>query len=324
MPPRPAPLIFLAALPAFAADPLVVVEKIAGQVGFYSAAGERVAGVEVGKHPHEIVLSPDRRLAYVSDNGILWMTDPGEGGNTISIIDLARRARIGVIDLGRYRRPHGMDVDARTNRMVVTVENPSGVLLIDLAGRKVLRAYDTQGPTPHMVLLGPGGEWAYASNSGGATIAAIHLAGGKVKLIPTGKRPQGGVLSRDGATAYITNSEGNSITILDTRRHENIGSIATGNYPGRIALTPDGRTLIYNLQREAAVGFADVATRKQTLVLPIGGNSLSLTLSPSGRWAYAGIQDQDKIVVIDVAARRVAATFATPKGAGPDPALPLP
>ena len=42
--------------------------------------GALIAGVAVGKHPHEIRFSPDRRLAYVSDNGILWMTDPGEGG----------------------------------------------------------------------------------------------------------------------------------------------------------------------------------------------------------------------------------------------------
>ena len=67
-----------------------------------------MAGVPVGKHPHEMVFSPDGWLLYVSDNGILWMTYAGEGGNTISIIDLEQRKRTGVIDLGDYRRPHGM------------------------------------------------------------------------------------------------------------------------------------------------------------------------------------------------------------------------
>jgi hypothetical protein len=46
-------------------------------------------------------------------------------------------------------------------------------------------------------------------------------------------------------------------------------------------------------------------------------------MSRDGALAYAGIQDQDKVVVISVKDRKVARTFQTPKGAGPDPVLPL-
>jgi DNA-binding beta-propeller fold protein YncE len=300
-----------------------VVEKIAGEVGFYNEQGTRVAGTRVGEHPHEIIKSPDGRYLYVSDNGILWMTNPGAGGNTISIIDVEKRARIGTIDLGDTRRPHGMDIDRKTNRMVVTVENPPGLLLINLASRKVLRKYDTKGPAPHMVLLTNGGQWAYVSNTGSNTIAAIHLDSGEVKLITTDARPQGGVLSQDGSLAYIVNSDGHSISIIDTRQHERIGMIATGKNPGRIRLTPDGETLVYNLQGDHAVGFADVRSRRQTHVAPIGGAALSLTMSPDGRWAYAGIQDQDKVAVVSVPERKLVRAIPITKGAGPDPALPL-
>lgn len=303
---------------------LAVVEKIAGQVGFYSADGQRLAGVPVSVHPHEIVLSADKRHLYVSDNGILWMTDPGEGDNTISILDVARRAKIGEISLGKFRRPHGMDVDAKTGRLAVTVENPPGLLLVDPAARKVLRSYDVQGTMPHMVLFGPGAEWAFVSNSGTDAIAAVHLPSGKVKLIPTDARPQGGARSLDGRLLYITNSDGNSISILDAARQERIGVFAIGKQPGRMALTPDGKTLVYNLQGDNALGFADVASRRQVAVVPIGGRSLSLTLSPDGKFAYGGIQDQDRIAVVSVPERKLLRYIQTPKGAGPDPALPLP
>jgi len=302
---------------------LAVVEKIAGQVGFYSADGQRLAGVPVSVHPHEIVFSHDKRRLYVSDNGVLWMTDPGEGGNTISILDVARRAKIDEISLGRFRRPHGMDVDPKTGRLAVTVEHPPGLLLVDPEARKVLRSYDTQGTMPHMVLLTPGAEWAYVSNSGTHTIAAVHLPSGEVKLIPTDARPQGGARSLNGRILYITNSDGNSISILDSARQDRIGVILVGKQPGRMALTPDGKTLVYNLQGDNAVGFADVASRRQTAVVPIGGRSLSLTMSPDGKLVYGGIQDQDRIVVISVPERKVVKSFTTPKGAGPDPALPL-
>lgn len=315
----------LAASSALAQKPaLAVVEKLSGSVGFYTAEGKRVGGVQVSVHPHEMALSPDGRYLYVTDNGVVWMTDPGEGDNTVSIIGVESRKKIGVIDLGKFRRPHGIAIHAKSGRMVVTTENPDGLLLIDPVSRKVLRSYDVQGTDPHMVQFGLDGEWAYASNAGSATVAAVHLKSGRVKLIATGARPQGEVLSRDGKLLYVTCSNGNSISIIDTEKQEQVGAIQTGQGPGRIALTPDGRTLVYNLQPGEAVGFADVGARKQTAVIPLGGRPLSLTMSPDGRLAYAGVQDQDKVFVISVPERKIVRVFDTPKGAGPDPVLPLP
>lgn len=300
-----------------------VVEKPGGHVGFYTSEGKRIAAVAVGQYPHEIVRSPDGRYAYISDNGILWMTNPGQGGNTISIIDLKSHRKAGVISLGEYRRPHGMDIDPNRNRMVVTIENPHGLLLIDLTSRKVLRKYDTGGRAPHMVLLSPDRRYAYVSNTDSDSVGIVHLESGKVTAVATGDRPQGGVLSHDGAFAYMTNSDGNSISILDTRSQRVVGSIATGKGPGRVAVTPDGKTLVYNLQAGHGVGFADVATRRQIAEVPIGGAPLSLSMSRDGAFAYAGIQDQDKVVVLSVKDRKVARSFQTPQGAGPDPVFPL-
>jgi YVTN family beta-propeller protein len=303
---------------------LAVVEKIAGAVGFYTDDGKRVGGAQVGKHPHEVVVSPDRKQLYVSDNGILWMTEAGEGGNTISIIDIATMKRAGTIDLGQYRRPHGMDIDRKNGRLVTTIENPDGLLIIDLASRKVLRKYDVKGADPHMVLLSPDGKTAYVSNTGTNTLAAVNLDTGHVKPIETEARPQGAAWSRDGKFIYLTNSDGNSILILDAATNRRSGRIATCNGPGRIAVTPDAKTLVYNCQAGQAVGFADIATRKQTTVVPLGGNPLSLTMSDDARFAYAGIQDQDKVIVVSVPDRKIVRTIQTPKGAGPDPVLPLP
>ncbi|MGH9632708.1 MAG: YncE family protein, partial [Bryobacteraceae bacterium] len=102
-------------------------------------------------------------------------------------------------------------------------------------------------------------------------------------------------MSQDGKTLYLTNSDGNSISIIDTVKKTRTSTISTAKGPGRVALTPDGKTLVYNCQPGEAVAFADVATRKQTAVIPLGGRPLSLSMSPDGRFAYAGVQDQDKV-----------------------------
>ena len=317
-------LLLLFAVTIHAQPGVAVVEKIAGKVGFYSAAGERTGEVKVGTYPHEIVRSLDGKWLYVTDNGILWMQYAGKGGNTISIIDAATRTKAGVIDLGEYRRPHGMAVHPKTGQLVVTIENPDGLLLVDPQARKVIRKFDVQGKSPHMVLFGPEGRRAYVSNTNSGTVASIEIATGKARLIPTGKYPQGGVLSPDGKTIYLTNAESNRISIISTATDRVTGEIATSTYPNRVAITPDGRTLVYSLgQAGEAVGFADTATRKETGTVGLQGQPLSLTLTRDGRYAFSGVQSQGKIHVIDVALRKIIRTITTPKDAGPDPALPL-
>ena len=300
---------------------LLVLEKLSSQLGFYTVDGKRLAGVAVGRHPHELILSADGRYAYTTNNGKVWMTDPGEGGNTISIIDVEAREKVGDIDLGNYRRPHGIDLDPRGGRLVVTTENPDGLLLIDPAKRKIVRAYDTKGKSPHMVILGPRHEWAYVSNTESATIAAIHLESGKTELIPCGKRPQGGTLSRNGKRLYVVNSASGSITVIDTDRRTVVRTILVGKGPGRVGLTADGKELIYNLGEDQAVGFASLGSGKQTAVISLGTRPLSLTLSPGGKFAYAGGQEIDTVFVISVQEKRIVREFKTPNQAGPDSVL---
>lgn len=306
----------------FGQSTLAIVEKKAGKVGFYTEEGRRVGEVQVGRYPHEMAFSPDRRLLYVTDNGMLWMTDPGEGGNSISVIDVRSRKKTGVIDLGNFRRPHGIAVLPETGEIIVTIENPYGLLRIDPATRRVVRKFDVAGNSPHMVMVHNGAAWV--SDSGSGAVAVVNLASGAVEaVIPTGKDPQGAILSRDQKRVYVTNMESNTISIIDAQARRVEGEIRTGPGPARAFLTPDGKTLVYNLQTGRAMGFADVATRRETARIPLPGQPLSVSLSGDGQTAYLGIQDSDKIVIVSVPQRKIIRVFETPPGAGPDTVEPL-
>jgi YVTN family beta-propeller protein len=309
---------------AMAGGPRFIVgEKLAGSAGFYDDTGARIADVKVGRHPHEMALSPDRRTVYVSDNGVVWMTEDGPGDNTVSIIDLAQHRRTGVIDLGEYRRPHGITVDRATGHIFVTTERPSALVELDPVSRKVVRAFDVKGKAPHIVVLGPRSEFAYTSDDNSGTISAIRLATGAVKVIPAGKRPQGQVLSPDGKFLYITLEDDNAIAVLDTAKNEIAGRIATGRAPNRVAITPDGKLLVYSMQLAGAVGFADAASRKQIAQVPVGGQTMSISLSPDARLAFTGIQEHDTIAIVSVPDRKLVRTFKTVAGTGPDAIIPL-
>src|SRR5260370_22030662 len=215
------------------------------------------------------------------------MTYKGEGGNTISIVDVKARKEVGVVELGNNRRPQGIDLDPKTGHLVATTENPWGLVLVDPVARKVIRKYDVKGEAPHMVRLGPDSRIAYVSNTNSGTLAAVNLETGETKTIPTGARPQGTVFSRDQKTMYVANSEADTISIVDVDKFPVTATIQTGKWPCGLAVAPHGTRLVCSLQTTTAVGFADLETRKEVKQVPLGGQPPSLTLSNDLPYAYS-------------------------------------
>jgi YVTN family beta-propeller protein len=301
----------------------LILHKAGSALGIYDRSGRLIDTVAVGTHPHEMVLAPDGRHVYVTDNGVMLLTDSGDGGNSVSIVDITNRKRVGVIGLERFRRPHGISLDRQSGRLFVTTELPDRLLMLDPAARRVIRDYDTRGRTPHMVTLGPGAGFAYVSNSNSAQVAAIDLQSGAATIIPTGESPQGAALAPDGRRLYVTNRDASSIAIIDTSSQRKVSAIDTGPAPNRVAVTPDGRLLVYSLGKSAAVGFADAGTGAVVGRVPLEGSIVSLSLSPDGSRAYAAAQELDRVYVVSVPARKLIGTIQTPPGAGPDPVIEL-
>lgn len=299
---------------------ILILHKGGSSLGFYSSKGEFETKVPVGTHPHEMVVSPDGRYVYTTDNGTMAIEIKGPGGNTISIVDIVSRKKVGEISLGKYHRPHGIDID-KNGMIYVSTENPDQLVVVDPKKRAVVKTFDSKGKTAHMVKLGPEGKWAYVSHSNSKNVGAVELATGKVKLIATGERPEGSVLSPDGKTLYVVNREAAQISVIDTTKKEATGVIKTGKGPVRVKVTPEGSTLVYALYHDNAVGFADVASGKEVKVVPLGGQPVSLDLSHDGKYAFASAQDIDTVYVLSIAERKISHTIKTPEGDHPDPVL---
>jgi len=303
---------------------LLVLHKGGHSLGFYSTEGKLLTTVPVGKHPHEMILSPDGRLLYISDNGTMRIEEAGVGGNTISIVDVAARQKVGEVSLGKYHRPHGLDLDAQGGLLAVSAENPDALLLVDPARRAVVKVYDTQGKTAHMVRFGPGARHAFVSNSTSNDVAVVTLATGAVKNIPIGERPEGSVLSRDGRELYVCSREGHKIYVIDTARQAVAAEIATGRGPVRIGLTPDGKRLVYALLHDEAIEIADPAARKILSRVKLTGRLVSLGISPDGQRAFASAEELDTVYVVSIPEARLLRSFKTAAGLAPDPVLELP
>jgi YVTN family beta-propeller protein len=289
-------------------------------LGFYAADGEHVTTVPVGKNPHEMILSADGRTVYVTDYGELGAEAEGEGGNTVSIIDIPSMEKVGEVVLGEFRRPHGIDLD-QTGRLAVSTERPNRLLIIDPVSREVVSDFDTQGEASHMVSLSPDGRTAYVSNISSENVSVIDLESGSVELVPVGKRPEGSAMTRNGKTLYVANRESHMIAVIDTEKKEVVREIPTGKGPGRVRLTSDESTLVYCLVHDHQVGFADVASGQEVGTVDVEGAPVSLLMSHDGSMALTAVQGEDTVYVVSVAERKIVRQFMTAEGMGPDPVL---
>ena len=183
-------LTLIVSLCAFSQEAdLAVVQKISGTVGFYTGDGKLVSTVKVGEHPHEAVLSPDKRLLYVSDNGILWMTYKGEGGNTISIVDVDKFKVTGAIQTGKW--PCRLAVTPDGKSLVYALQNTEAVGFADLASKKEVAQVPLGGKLLSLTLSSDG-RYAYSSAQEQDKIFVISLADRKVARViepPKGSGP---------------------------------------------------------------------------------------------------------------------------------------
>lgn len=307
------------------AQELAILLKGASAMAFYTMDGKEIARTAVRPHPHEMVFSADGRYLYTTDNGTMRIEQEGTGGNFVSIIDVKARKKIGEIDLGKYRRPHGIDLDRASGKLAVTTELPDQLLWIDPKTKKIERTYSTGGKTPHMVVLGPGAKHAYISHSNSGNVTIIDLASGAIKSLPTGTRPEGSVLSADGKRVYVVNRESAKVTVIDTATQTISGTIPTSKGPVRISATPDGKQVIVACMHDEVVEFADTATLKvtgRTEKLP--GPLVSLTVSPDGKYAFASAEELGIVYVISIAERKATRKLTLPQDAHPDPVFQLP
>jgi len=93
---------------AFAQGRLLVTQKGDTSLAIVDlAAGKVIASVpEGGITGHEVVASPDGRLAYVPIYGNSGVGKPGSDGTNLVVIDIAAQKVVGNLDFGHGVRPH--------------------------------------------------------------------------------------------------------------------------------------------------------------------------------------------------------------------------
>lgn len=292
---------------------IVVVNKgVATATLIDMPSGETVATLPTGDGPHEVVVSPDQRYAVVTDYG-----GQGEGGNTLTVIDVGAGRVARTIDLGQYRRPHGI-VFQTNDVVVVTSEASQHVVLVDIEDGSIVRAVPTEQGGSHMVTPVVPGNLAYTSNIPAGTVSALDLeAGTMLRIMDIAPQVEAITASPDGREVWVGSNAQGTVHVLDPTSGQ-VDVAASGfGWPYRILITPDNRLVLIPDLRNNVLRFFDRESHEELgrVELPEGGPQ-GITLSPDGRTVFQSLSREARIAVIDLAAMTI--TGYIPAGETPD------
>ncbi|MBI2795628.1 MAG: hypothetical protein HYX65_02860 [Gemmatimonadetes bacterium] len=313
----------LAAAPVAAqpvGESLIVLNKAEATASVIDLGTGRVAfTLPVGNGPHEVAVSLDGGTAVACNYGTAQAP-----GSTLTVLDLAGRKVERTVDLGAYRRPHGIAWLPDNRRVVVTVEANQAVLVVDVRAGTVERTIATNEAGTHLLVRSRDGSRVYTANIGAGSVSMIDVAKGTLlKSTHLGKGPEAIDLSPDGRELWAADWPAERVFMLDARTLDTLASAPTGKRSNRLKFTPDGRHVLLSNAQSGYVGIYDVKRRTEVAQIPFAvdsallrpqmlggqmGNSatpLGIVMHPSGARAWVALAAMDRIAEVDVEKRTV-------------------
>jgi YVTN family beta-propeller protein len=304
----------LAGCPALcAAAQLLVLNKNEATLAFIEpASGKITATVPTGNGPHEVEVSSDGRLAFVSNYG------DRVSGNTLSVVDVGARKELNRVDLGELRRPHGLTFAG--GYVYFTSEDSRSIARYDPTAQRVDWTFETGQTGTHMVLASRGGTKLFTSNIGSDSVGIIERgASGQWSqtLIKVGAGPEGLDLSPDERELWSAHSRDGAISIIDTASGKVTHTFdAKTKRSNRVKFTTDGQLVLVSDLSGGELAIFDARQRSERKRLQLGQSPTGILIAPEGGTAYVAVSGDNRIAVIDLRTLSVVRTIAT--GNGPD------
>ncbi len=244
---------------------LLVLNKSDNTVSLIDLASKKtVATIPTGFGPHEVVVSPNGKLAVIANYG----TGP-QPGSTLTVIDIPGKKSLKTIDLGEYRRPHGITW-LKGNEVAVTTEGSKMLLIVDVNTAKVLGAIATDQNVSHMVVVSPKRHRAFVANIGSGSVTIIDLANRKkLSDIQTGAGAEGIDISPDEKEVWVTNRAANTLSVIDVASLKVTSSIESKDFPIRVKFAPGGKAVLVSNARSGDLAVFDATTKKEVRRIPM-------------------------------------------------------
>jgi DNA-binding beta-propeller fold protein YncE len=328
---------------------LLVLHKGENAMAIVDPENGRIAGhIPTGQDPHELAVSADGKLAFASN----YSGSSAQGGNSISVIDIAARQELHRVDIAPLGRPHGLWF--ADGKLYFTAEANMAIGRYDPSTNKVDWVLGTGQGRTHMVLVGKDQKIIITSNVDSDTISIFERAqrppgppggpggpplgapppggpggpprgpGGppagpvwKQTLISVSRGPEGFDLSPDAKEIWTAHMRDGGISIIDVASKKVIHTIdARARGPNRLKFTPDGKLALVSEIGGGGLIVLDTGSRRVIKQIPLGRGTSGILIPPGGTRAYVALTGDNAVAIVDLAALSEVGRLKT--GRGPD------
>src|SRR5688572_23832647 len=297
---------------------LLLIDKMGGHIRFFDPAKftER-SSIAVATRPHDFVLTPDRKTAYVPLYGDGIFNRNPNPGHEVVIVDMDSAKVVGSIDTSPYRAPHGIQIGP-DGMIYVASDLDRKLLVLDPKTRKMTKAIDTEGTT-HWIGILPNGTKIYATNKNDPFVTVVDLktltVASKIS-VPGGT--EGIAVSPDGKRVIVMARTEPGLVVIDPAKDTIVDRIAlqsqkTSAYKAYVM--PDGKRLLtMNLGSSVINIFnaADLRGPQRTAV--VGKDPMGFAFSADGKTALSANHGDGTVSVIDLEKGQVVQKFQAGTG----------
>jgi DNA-binding beta-propeller fold protein YncE len=280
------------------------------------AAARQVAEVpEGGVTGHELVASPDGKLAYVPIYGNSGVGQPGTDGSNMVVIDLASRKVVGNLDFGKGVRPHCAKFGPN-GMLYVSTELEHSITIIDPASLKIVGSIPTGQAESHMFVLTRDGRRAYTSNVGPGTVSALDVEGRKtLAIIPVSGQVQRISLSVDDSMVFTSDVTKPQLAVIDTATNKIKTWIPMPGLGYGSAPTADGKWLLVVLPLVHQLAVIDLKEMKVARTIDLPTHPQEVLVAPDQKMAYVSSDQTGKVAAISLSDWKVTSLIDAGKGA---------
>ncbi|MGB8106678.1 MAG: PQQ-dependent catabolism-associated beta-propeller protein, partial [Pseudolabrys sp.] len=208
-----------------------------------------------------------------------------ENDNTVTIIDMERRVRLGEVQVGV--EPEGMGISPDGKVLVNTSETTNMAHFIDTDARKII-ANVLVDSRPRFAAFKSDGSELWVSSEVGGTVSIIdpvrHQVTKKINFAIPGLRseaiqPVGINITKDGKTGFVALGPANRVAVIDATTHEIKKYLLVGQRVWHMSFTPDEKYLLTTNGLSNDISVIDVASLKVIKSIQVGELPWGVTIT---------------------------------------------
>ncbi len=283
---------------------LIAIDKVGNQVLFLDPDSYETVLTLDGFAPrvHEVLIAPDRGIAYVPIYGDGIHGKNPHPGHLIALFDLNARRHMGDFSTYPHVAPHGLRWGPQ-GQLYCVCENSGVVLEMDAVTGSIEHVIEVGSNNAHRMEILPGGSKLYTENEEDPFASIIDLATRKrIGTIPAPGGLAGIGLSPNGETIVLVDAQRPRIMVVDTATDQVVSIIGLEGHEKAAQVarySPDGRYLVVTSVDAPLATIFDASLKTQRL-LRLGQGPMNMAFHPDGRTVLIANQNEGTLAVCDL------------------------